>query len=287
MIPRAFLVRHLAQSFVMVSLLVVADAACSAPTDDASGQAESDITGSETAPGHDAAYGDRIADAALRVDGQPSRDWCLAEVQNSLERAGVRAFPRLPGAVDLDNWMMRQGNGLRAWGFEKQSRDVGNIPRGSIIAWRPGQCGYHGTYGHIEIVVSDSRACSDYCGTIKRGCGAPNVYVPVGGGGVGGGGGCSVGDDKKLLCGNKAGTPMYAAPSFSSEVVNHMRSSHSWFDCWVRGERHPGGNDTWYASVGDDNASRGFIPAAELETTNDFDADPSKHGLPACPPAPR
>jgi len=198
--------RRLAVTCAVTALIIASGAGCSVAEEE-TGQSESEWNSGR----YDAAFGDRVARAALRVDGRPSRNWCLAEVQNSLELAGVRAFPRLPGAVDLDNWLQR--NVLAGWGFEKQHRDVGNIPRGSIIAWRPGQCGYHPIFGHIEIAVDGGRACSDYCGAIKRGCGAPNVYVPVGSGGESCGTGTTMGAiDAKYRalggCGSVVGAPL-------------------------------------------------------------------------------
>lgn len=168
--------RRLLVSLAATSLLIATGAGCSS-ADDEAGQSNSELNGWR----YDADYGARIARTALRVDGHGSGDMCLAETQNSLERAGVKPFPRLPGAADWDNWALRQSDAqLGTWGFQRQDRAVTDIPKGSIIAWRPGQCGYHRIYGHIEIAVGNGRACSDFCQTIRTNCGAPHVYVPVG-----------------------------------------------------------------------------------------------------------
>jgi hypothetical protein len=81
---------------------------------------------------------------------------------------------------------------------------------------------------------------------------------------------------------------MRAAPSLSSGVVNHLATTYSWFDCWGTGDRHAGGNTTWYHTIGDDNPNAGWVPAVDLQTTSAFDANPSAQGLPACgaPPPP-
>ncbi len=247
----------------------------------APGDADEEVSSASSDLSYDSAFGDRIANVARRVDGRASGNRCLAEMQNSLEMANVRKFPRLPGAVDLDNFMLNQGASLRAWGFEKQSMAVDAIPRGSIVAWRPGQCGYHSTYGHIEIAIGGGRACSDFCGTIKRGCGAPNVYVPVGGGG--GADACGVRADRKLHCANRPNVALRAAPNASSAVVDTLRTSLSWFSCFTNGEPHAGGNSTWYFTTGDDAGRQGFLPAVNLQTTSSFDADPTAAGLPRCP----
>jgi Phage tail lysozyme len=93
---------------------------------------------------------------------------------------------------------------------------------------------------------------------------------------------CDVHSDGKLYCGNSADAAMYASDNFSSGVVNTLRSTDSWFTCWGTGEQHAGGNTTWYYTLGDDNDNWGWIPAVDLNTTSDFDADPSAHGLARC-----
>ena len=101
-----------------------------------------------------------------------------------------------------------------------------------------------------------------------------------------GGGGdpsCSVHDDGKLYCGNTPGASIYAADNAESGVVDHLESNPSWFDCWSTGELHAGGNTTWYHTQGDDTGAWGWVPAVDLDTTSDFDANPSASGLAACP----
>lgn len=252
------------------------------------------VSASESAlSSYSAARGQALAARALALwSGHPSRNLCLAGVGDTLETSGVvsPAFPRLPSAVDFDDWARSHPSELARRGFEKQTPGVDAIPRGSIITWRPGQCGYHSLYGHIEIVVDEasSRACSDYCGTIKKNCGAPGVYVPVGGGSSGGGssgGGasaCGVQADARLHCENQGGAALRAAPRNASPVVNVLRTTNSWFDCWTSGDRHAGGNTTWYHTVGDDNASAGFVAAVALHTSDAFDANPSAGRLAKC-----
>lgn len=262
--------------------------ACSPPPEESDARVDSELAQGPLA--HDVARGNRIAETALRMNGRASRNLCLFELQNSLERAGVKKLPRLPGAVDLDNFLSRQGGGLLAWGFQKQARRVDDLPRGSIIAWRPGQCGYHPTYGHIEIVVGGGRACSDFCGSIKRECGLPNVYVPV----ISSVDAATATDnamtarcdvdyeDKKLRCSNKRDAALHAAPNAESPVVNRLKTTSSWFECWGRGEEHSPHNSTWYFTIGDENPNRGWVPANLLETGAEFDANPTARGLRMC-----
>ncbi len=93
---------------------------------------------------------------------------------------------------------------------------------------------------------------------------------------------CNVHSDGKLYCNNTQGSAMYSAPNYSGSVVNHLRTSPSWFECWTTGELHAGGNHTWYRTIGDDNGNRGYIPAVHLDTTSAFDANPSANGLKHC-----
>lgn len=90
-----------------------------------------------------------------------------------------------------------------------------------------------------------------------------------GGGGGGSGGGCSVQSDKKLHCTNDDDVPMHANPWAASPVVNHLRTTTSWFECWFPGEQHAGGNNVWYWTMGDDNAKKGFVPAKNVHTKVD------------------
>lgn len=159
---------------LLASLLM----ACSTPIAEDGVTASSNINSNKRQ--YDSSRGKKIADKAKeRIKTTDSGGRCLAEVQNTLEAAGEPHFPRLEGAVDLDNYLKGKGDSLISEGFQKQQHDFGSIPVGSIIAWRPSQCGYHATYGHIEIVTDATHAVSDFRGTIRTDCGAPNIYVPV------------------------------------------------------------------------------------------------------------
>jgi surface antigen len=109
--------------------------------------------------------------------------------------------------------------------------------------------------------------------------------TPAPAGGGGGGGDCAVHpDDHRLYCDVSGGpASMHADPTLGSPVVNTLRTAYSWFDCWGTGDRHAGGNTTWYHTQGDDNASWGWVPGVALETPDAFDANPTAQGLPRCP----
>jgi hypothetical protein len=93
---------------------------------------------------------------------------------------------------------------------------------------------------------------------------------------------CSVHNDHRLWCDNTPGAAMRSTPNLNATVVNHLRPTFSFFECWGTGDLHAGGNTTWYKTIGDDNSNRGWIPAVDLATTSAFDSNPSAHGLPHC-----
>lgn len=93
---------------------------------------------------------------------------------------------------------------------------------------------------------------------------------------------CEMQPDGNLHCGNTPNVPMYYDTKFSAPVVDTLRSSDSWFNCWGLGEKHRGGNTTWYHTMGDDKGKWGWVPAINLKTTSDLDANPSAVGLPRC-----
>jgi hypothetical protein len=136
---------------------------------------------------YDPARGKVLADRAYALwNGKPSRDLCLAGVDDSVETSGIIPvppgwLPRQPSAVAWGDYAKAHPVELAQRGFRALDVSVNEIPQGSIIVWQPGQCGYHALYGHIEIVIdlASSRACSDYCGNIKKTCGPPVVYVPI------------------------------------------------------------------------------------------------------------
>lgn len=142
---------------------------------------------SPEAGSYSATRGAKMAARALALwNGHSSRNLCLAGVDDTAESSGalppgVSWIPRKPSAVAWENYVNANPGELLKRGYQRQERSVNDLPKGSIIGWRAGQCGYHPQYGHIEIVVDDtsSRACSDFCGSVKKNCGNPFVYVPV------------------------------------------------------------------------------------------------------------
>lgn len=93
---------------------------------------------------------------------------------------------------------------------------------------------------------------------------------------------CAVKSDGKLWCGNTPGAPIRAARQTSAAIVDHLRTTYSWFDCWDTGAMHAGGNTTWYHTWGDDHDAAGWVAAVDLGTSSQFDANPSAYGLRRC-----
>lgn len=95
---------------------------------------------------------------------------------------------------------------------------------------------------------------------------------------------CS-GGSSGMNCGNYAPTALLnhscyePSPSCGTRVfqVDTLRTTYSWFKCYVHGEKHSGGNDVWYYTNGDDSGNYGYIPASRVFTN----VDPAP-GLPHC-----
>jgi uncharacterized protein YraI len=132
----------------------------------------------------DSSMASKLVSASRQVDGHPSQHLCYRYVKNHMEQAGIPIRSTLPDAYQESAymfavWAKRNPADLAAVGLAPSSVSLASVPPGAILVWRPGQCGYSSQHGHIEIAIGGGRACSDFCGTIKRSCGMPDVYVPV------------------------------------------------------------------------------------------------------------
>lgn len=143
---------------------------------------------------YDAIRGAALASAARSgVGGAGGK--CYRFVKKHLEAAGIPITKRLPAqyagsAYQFASWARSNPRELEALGLKKVAADFNDLPRGAILVWRPGQCGYHMTHGHIEVVTAKDTACSDFCGRIRMPgrmsgrphCGRadiPDVYIPI------------------------------------------------------------------------------------------------------------
>jgi len=133
---------------------------------------------------YDARLGSKLAAVARSVDGDGSQGLCYRYVKNHIEGAGIPIRSYIPDAYEASAykfavWAKSDPAGLAAAGFAKSSAGLDGLPLGAILVWRAGQCGYSAEHGHIEINIGGGRACSDFCGRIRRDCGMPDVYVPA------------------------------------------------------------------------------------------------------------
>ena len=243
--------------------------------------------------------GNRIADKAVARFGNDyqSNYSCLGETENTIAQVMGECLQRSVGAAQFRDWAISNPGALGSCGWEIRSyNSVGAIPRGGVAMWRAGQCGYDGTYGHIEIAIGGGRAISDFNNVLRTDCGLPTVMIPVRGGapgnddGAGGGGGGGGSDSTAategrsgaigggscgmqgnvMVCGNQA-VDVREHPWINSDspVVNRLRTTHSTFLCYWPGAPHSGGNNIWYYTEGDDSDAKGFVPASAVNTQKD------------------
>jgi hypothetical protein len=149
---------------------------------------------------YDATRGAAVARAAAARQGHRSQHRCFHYVKAHLARGGVHlpadvASGRYGGhAYQFATWAKNNPNELAAAGLARvPNPDLDALPKGAIVVWPRGDCGYSKTSGHIEIVIDEhsSRACSDFCGNLHKNCRTPpDVFIPVTSGSGGSGAGC-------------------------------------------------------------------------------------------------
>ena len=118
------------------------------------------------------------------MDGEGSQGLCYRYVKDHIEQAGIPIRTYIPDAYELSAykfavWAKSDPAGLAAAHFAPSSVGLDALPLGAVLVWRAGQCGYSAEHGHIEINIGGGRACSDFCGHIRRDCGMPSVFVPT------------------------------------------------------------------------------------------------------------
>lgn len=141
-----------------------------------------------TCEGYDSAFADKLSAAGLKRDGQKSQHRCYSYVKKHIAAATGKAVPtdlystKYGGsAYQFANWARNNPSDLASLGFKEVTLGKDERPpKGSIIVWARGQCGFSAAHGHIEVVVDDGgRACSDFCGKIRTTCGSPTVFIPT------------------------------------------------------------------------------------------------------------
>ncbi|HQY62711.1 MAG: hypothetical protein IPF92_12320 [Myxococcales bacterium] len=186
--------RPFAWTLAVVVPTALAAMGCFAESGDAAtgsemGEASEALTAEQLeCEGYDSTFADKLAKAGLKRDGHSSQHRCYSYVKDHIAAATGRAVPQSlysttygASAYQFSNWARNNPNDLAALGFKEVALGKDERPpKGSIIVWARGQCGYSAKHGHIEVVVDDGgRACSDFCGKIPTDCGAPTVFIPV------------------------------------------------------------------------------------------------------------
>jgi len=133
---------------------------------------------------YDATVGSKIASAGRRMDGDSSQGLCYRYVKSHIAAAGIPIRDHIPDAYEASAyrfavWGKSNPAALARAGFAKASVSIDQAPLGSVIVWRQGQCGYSADHGHIEVAIGGGRACSDFCGRIRRDCGMPDIFIPI------------------------------------------------------------------------------------------------------------
>ena len=176
-----------------LTALLLASCAATAPTaDDLVDETSADLTKEQLAyKDYDTAAAQKLASAGATRDGRRSQKRCYSFVKQHLNNAGFPVPPAVaPGgryagsAYMFTTWARQNPDALRRLGFKEVKLKLGEAPpKGAIIVWGRGECGYNKSHGHIEVVSTEdgSRACSDFCGRVKtaRKCGIPDVFIPV------------------------------------------------------------------------------------------------------------
>jgi hypothetical protein len=131
----------------------------------------------------DTVLGKRFADAAWHGRLGYSVGQCYAYVWSALRAVLGSRIESLSvpasSAYMFGDWVDNNpASAKQALRLVKVKGSGVSAPEGSVLVWEPGQCGYNGVHGHIEIALGDGTACSDFCGPIARGCGEPRIYAP-------------------------------------------------------------------------------------------------------------
>lgn len=84
---------------------------------------------------------------------------------------------------------------------------------------------------------------------------------------------CGVRDDGRLYCRNTPDIVLSADAVPNADDTGVLKSDFSWFQCWVDGYPHAGGNNIWYLTKGDEAVAPyrgwGFLAANHLATAQD------------------
>lgn len=133
-------------------------------------------------PSYSAQRGARLARKAWSLyRGHRSGGMCLRGVGTSL-RASIAPglWTYTPGAHQFGVYARTHKGQLARAGLKVVDSGIprgSSFPKGTVMVWSRGRCGFHPTWGHVEIVVNDGVACSDFCRRRTDSSCAPSVIL--------------------------------------------------------------------------------------------------------------
>ncbi len=141
-----------------------------------------DCGGSSGGDTYDPVLGNSLANAAKAGSAGYSMSACYAYVWKALRSVLGWEIESLPipstSAYQFGEWVINNPTTARTkLHLVRTHVPAASAPRGSVIVWPRGVCGYSSAHGHIEISLGNGTACSDFCGGIA-GCTA-QVFMPV------------------------------------------------------------------------------------------------------------
>jgi Bacterial SH3 domain len=133
------------------------------------------------------ARGKALARASYAIGaGHRSGGYCLRGVRSAIDRSISPGFATgSPGASQFGDYARAHRSFMDAHHMHVYARGEAGAPTpaafpvGTIMVYSAGHCGFHPVYGHVEIVVNATTACSDFCRhrTDTR-CGPDTIILP-------------------------------------------------------------------------------------------------------------
>ena len=130
--------------------------------------------------------GDELAATAWNIwHGHKDAGVCLHGVEvsltDSIDPSGIATGS--PGASQFGEFALAHTAFMRHHhlkAFAKGDPDApspNDFPKGTIIVFHAGHCHSHPVWGHVEVIVNDKTACSDYCRERSDRTCAPDVVI--------------------------------------------------------------------------------------------------------------
>jgi len=136
-------------------------------------------------PGYYAPRGQRLAAGAWRRGNtNPTVGYCLQGVEEAMAASilnGKRFYINSAhefGIYAEGNHRTMAGYGLKVVNTPPSS--ARSFPKGTVMIYSRGRCGFNPKWGHIETVVDHDTACSDHCRRRNdEWCGPTTIFYPT------------------------------------------------------------------------------------------------------------